>query len=68
MSLRFQRGAEWAAPREARRLEHELKNKVARLPFVSGRKVVPALRLAAAPKDLRKSRVFTPTQVLAALR
>jgi hypothetical protein len=45
-----------------------LKNKAARLPFVGGRKVVPVLWLAAVPKDMQKSRVVTPQQVLDALR
>jgi hypothetical protein len=58
----------WASPREGRRLEHELKNKAARLPFIGGRKVVPVLWLAAAPRDLQKSRVVTPRQVLDVLR
>lgn len=58
----------WASPREGRRLEHELENKAARLPFLGGRKVVPMLWLAAAPKDMQKSRVVTPRQVLDVLR
>ena len=58
----------WTAPRESHRLEHELRTKAARLPFVGGREVVPVLWLAAAPRDLRKSRVVTPRQVLDVLR
>jgi AAA+ ATPase superfamily predicted ATPase len=58
----------WASPREVRRLEHDLTNKAARLPFVGGREVVPVLWLAAAPKDVQRSRVVTPPQVLDVLR
>ena len=58
----------WASPREVRRLEHELTNKAARLPFVGDREVVPVLWLAAAPNDMQRSRVITPQQVLDALR
>jgi AAA+ ATPase superfamily predicted ATPase len=58
----------WTAPREGRRLEHELETKAARLPFVGDREVVPVLWLAAAPKDMQKSRVVTPRQVLDELR
>jgi AAA+ ATPase superfamily predicted ATPase len=58
----------WASPREGGRLEHELANKAARLPFVGGRDVVPMLWLAAAPKDMPRSRVVTPAQVLGVLR
>lgn len=58
----------WAAPREGRRLEQELVSKATRLPFLGGREVVPTLWLAAAPKDMQKSRVVTPRHVLEVLR
>jgi AAA+ ATPase superfamily predicted ATPase len=58
----------WASPREGRRLQHELRQKVDRLPFVDGREVVPVLWLAAAPDDVPENRVITPRQVLDALR
>ncbi len=58
----------WASPRDGRRLQHELTNKAARLPFVGGREVVTVLWLVAAPKDVQESRIVTPRQVLDALR
>jgi AAA+ ATPase superfamily predicted ATPase len=58
----------WAAPREGRRLEHELVQKAERLPFLEGREVVPTLWLAAAPDDTSTRRIVTPRQVLDVMR
>ena len=41
----------WASPRDGRRLQHELTNKAARLPFVGGRELVRGQRLSAALGD-----------------
>jgi len=59
---------EWTTRPRGLRLEHELLQKVERLPFVQGREVVPMLWLAAVPHDLPRSRVVTPAQVLKVLR
>jgi AAA+ ATPase superfamily predicted ATPase len=58
----------WTAPRSVGRLLNELDSKIARLPFVNGREVVPVLWLAAAPPDSPSNRIVTPRQVLDALR
>jgi len=58
----------WTTRPEGLRLEHELLQKVERLPFVQGREVVPMLWLAATPHDLPRCQVVTPGQVLEVLR
>ena len=58
----------WSSPRRGGDLFRELEQKIARLPFAKDREVVPMLWLAAPPEDLGADQVFTPRQVLDAVR
>lgn len=58
----------WAPAGDSRRDVAEIEEKAARLPFVEGREVVPALWRRTATRGALRERVVVPSQVLGVLR